>query len=102
MPVVDWAAIQTSAALPCRYHNGFEVMRDQLEPWATLACAEPERMDPSGNGDVIQGTFEVNAGTLGYMTWVQESNTMRWYDGRIVYTYSACGVQTRDDSQFFA
>jgi hypothetical protein len=36
------------------------------------------------------------------MTWVQESNTMRWYDGQIVYTYSACGVQARDDVQFFA
>ena len=102
MPNVDPMTAKVGDEVPCVFESGFAEMRDQLEGWATVACVESAHPDPSGNGDIVQGTIELNNRTLGYMSLEQATGTMRWYDGQLVYTYNQCGLQARPDDARFA
>ena len=102
MPVVDVTEPRVGADVPCTFEDGFAAMRDQLQSSVAVDCVESARPDPSGNGDLVQGTIDLNARTLGYMSWEQATSSMRWYDGQIVYTFNQCGLQARADEARFA
>jgi hypothetical protein len=101
LPMVDPVEARSGALPPCSFRGGFAALERELRPWAAVGCVGDEHPDPALNGDMIQGTIDWNTGALGYMRWERATNALYWFDGRIVYTLTACGLQAREDAYRF-
>jgi hypothetical protein len=65
------------------------------------SCVGFEHPDPNGTGDQVQFFYNPSTNTIWYLVWQQFTNTMRATNGAITITYSACGLQTRSNSETF-
>jgi hypothetical protein len=84
-------------AQPCVFTLGFQDLHNRvLAAYGDVvgACLENEHGNPD-NRDTLQRT----AG--GLMVWQATTNTMRFTNGSQTWVYSACGLQTRLNTQTF-
>jgi hypothetical protein len=84
-------------AQPCVFTLGFQDLHNRvLAQYGDVigACLENEHGNPD-NRDTLQRT----AG--GLMVWQATTNTMRFTNGSQTWVYSACGLQTRLNTQTF-
>jgi hypothetical protein len=78
---------------PCQFVLGFLFLHQQLQG-IDGNCTSNEQPNPD-NGDSLQTTEN------GLMVYQASTNTMRWTNGYETYTYSACGLQRRLNTQTF-
>jgi len=78
---------------PCQFVLGFLFLHQQLQG-IDGNCLSNEQPNPQ-NGDSLQQTER------GLMVYQKSTNTMRWTDGFRTFTYSACGLQQRLNTQTF-
>jgi hypothetical protein len=98
-PPAPVVVVQQPAPGPCTFVLGFAFLHAQLGGIDGV-CGDNEHPDPNGTGDQVQTTIKPD-GSLGYMVWQAFTNTMRWTDGFQTFTYSACGLQQRLNTQTF-
>jgi hypothetical protein len=98
------AAPAAAPAAPCVFARGFAALREQIiatDSDQVGACLEDEHgtIDPATrrplNLDTVQRT------TGGLLVWDQRTNTTRFSNGFQTWTESACGLQTRLNSETF-
>jgi quercetin dioxygenase-like cupin family protein len=91
-------------AAPCVFARGFAALREQIittDSDQVGACLEDEHgtIDPATrrplNLDTVQRT------TGGLLVWDQRTNSTRFSNGFQTWTESACGLQTRLNSETF-
>ncbi len=97
------AAPAAQPAGPCTFTLGFANLRNQiLAAFGDVvgACLENEHGNLGPNGQLVNlDTLQRTAG--GLLVWQQFTNTMRFTNGYQTWDYSACGMQTRLNTQTF-